>query len=70
MSKENNMTDPFDWINAEYYWEDDVFFMDRRDNSDPYPCDNPFVAPVEFDPDEDYPFDPEQYEEFLDQDCQ
>lgn len=62
------MTDPFDWVNAEYYWEDDIMFMDRRDCSDSFPCENPFVGPGEEDPEDDYPFDEENYEDFLDQD--
>lgn len=57
------MTDPFDWVNAEYYWKDDLIYMDMRDECDP--CENPF-GPGDYDEDEDYPFDEEQYESFLD----
>lgn len=59
------MTDPFDWVNAEYYWNDDLYYMDLRDETDP--CENSFVGPNE-DDDEDYPFEDEDYESFLDQD--
>jgi len=59
------MTDPFDWINAEYYWQDDMFYMDLRDEADP--CENPFTSDDDRD---DYPFDEEDYESFLDCDQQ
>ena len=59
------MTDPFDWIDAEYYWQDDMYYMDLRDDTDP--SENPF-ANDERDMEDDYPFDDRDYETLLEYD--
>lgn len=52
--------------NFDYYWEDDVMYVNVSDDF----TENPYIGPGDYDEDEDYPFDEDQYENFLDMDNQ
>jgi hypothetical protein len=60
----HNFTEPIEYKELDLYWDDDTLYA--ASINDDF-CENEFYGPDE---DEDYPFDDEDYENFMDLDQQ